>query len=214
MRNQKSIPFYGNSTDNTHCFQAAIRMVLKHFLPKEEFPYDKLDIISKKIKGKGTWPTATMLWLKENGFEIVDIEEFDYQKFIKEGENYLRHAYGDEVADVQIKYSDIDQERKLAREFLKKVSFENRESKIEDISKLMKKGYLLILNVNSNALNNEKGYAGHFVVVTGINNKTITIHDPGLPPTENRIINLTTFEKAWAYPDSSAKNIIAIRKVI
>ncbi|MEK7102513.1 MAG: papain-like cysteine protease family protein, partial [Patescibacteria group bacterium] len=56
------------------------------------------------------------------------------------------------------------------------------------------------------------GYTGHFVVITGFGKNHFTLHDPGLPPLRNRKVSLGRFEKAWAYPNKRAKNIMAFRK--
>jgi len=60
-------------------------------------------------------------------------------------------------------------------------------------------------------LNKRNGYTGHFVVIKGYDGNLLTIHDPGLPPMENRRIDFQTFENSWAYPNDDAKNIIALK---
>ena len=69
----------------------------------------------------------------------------------------------------------------------------------------------MICNVNSHKLNNEKGYAGHYVVMKGYSETGFVLHDPGLPAQENRFVNFEDFEKAWAYPNKKARNIIAFK---
>ena len=59
--------------------------------------------------------------------------------------------------------------------------------------------------VNSRALNNKEGYLGHSIVIIGYTNQEFVLHDPGLPPLENRRVAYELFEKAWAYPDEKAK---------
>jgi uncharacterized protein YvpB len=55
------------------------------------------------------------------------------------------------------------------------------------------------------------GYSGHMIVVTGYDDDGIYIHDPGLPPMENKFVRFEEFEKAWAYPDRKARNIMAFK---
>jgi hypothetical protein len=54
-------------------------MMLKYFLPEREFTFRELDVISAKVEGLWTWPTATALWLVDNGFEVRNVETFDYK---------------------------------------------------------------------------------------------------------------------------------------
>lgn len=75
------VPFYSNP-DDTHCFQACLRSVLKYFRPSEEYNWDALDELSGKRPGKWTWPLYSIGQLYTAGFEAEVIEDFDYQQFI------------------------------------------------------------------------------------------------------------------------------------
>ena len=206
-----NIPFYSNTPDDTHCFQAALKMVLKYFLPAEEFSFERLDEISAKKEGLWTWPLAAALWMQDREFEVVNIEPFDYPRFIEEGGAYLIEEYGQEVGEAQIKHSDIDQERAFSKRFIQRVKIQKRIPAIDDIRELMEQGFVVIANINSQALDSEEGYTGHFVVITGIDHRSIVLNDPGLPGRESYGVSLKNFEKAWAYPDEKAKNILAFK---
>lgn len=203
--------FYSNTDDDTHCFQAALKMVLRFFWPERDFSWQELEKITAKVEGLWTWPTASLLWLQENGFEVKNIEVFDHGRFASEGGKYLVNFFGKEVGEIQIEHSDINQEMAYAKEFIKKIQPIVKIPTIHDIRQLLEDGYLVVCNVNSHALNNEAGYAGHFVVVKGFDNNTLIIHDPGLPPAENRKVDFAAFERSWAYPNEDAKNIMAFR---
>ncbi|MGH7775102.1 MAG: C39 family peptidase [Candidatus Binatia bacterium] len=207
----KEVPFYSNTSDDTHCFQAALRMVMKFFWPAREFSWDELDKITAKVQGLWTWPMAGMLWLKEQGMEVKNIEVADYQEFIRRGGEYLIEEYGEEFGRAQIEHCDIEQERNLAREFVKKIDTVRATPIIEEVKQLLNEGYLVVCNVNSRTLDNREGYSGHFVVVKGYDDTHLLLHDPGLPPLENRKVDVWTFERAWAYPSQKAKNIMAFR---
>jgi len=205
------VPFYPNTQDNTHCFQATFRMVLKFFWPEKEFSYEELDKITAKIEGLWTWQMAGLLWLNEHGFEVRDIEIFDYSQFAEQGGDYLIDFFGKEVGESQIRHTDIKQEIKYAEIFAKKINSEVRIPTIKEILQLLENDYVVICNVNSHTLNNNEGYAGHFVVIKGFTNDSLIVHDPGLPPQENRMVDFNTFEKAWAYPSEKTKNIMAFK---
>jgi hypothetical protein len=186
-------------------------MVLKHFIPHENYDWETLDKLTGKKKNLWTWPLYAMARLTEKGFDVVNIEDFDYVRLSKEGEPYIIERFGKEVGTEQIKNSDISYETKNAEPFLKQCHFEQRIPDLKDINKLLKNGYLLICNVNSCTLNDIEGYSGHFVVVYEIDNAHLTVHDPGLPPHESRKVDHNKFIMSWAYPSEREKNGIGIR---
>lgn len=212
MKVNRRIPFFSNTPDNTHCFQSAIRMVLKYFFPQEKYSWKELDRISAKIEGKWTWPMAGVLWLQEKELSIRVYTTFDYELFSKKGETYLIKEYGEEIANEQVSHSKLTQELGFARRYVKDIPLITKIPTIDTIRRLLIKGYILICNVNSRALARKSGYVGHFVVVKGVDDKHIYFHNPGLPARRNQKVLFSHFEKGWAYPNKKAKNIIAIRK--
>ena len=206
------VPFFSNTSDDTHCFQAALRMLLKYFYPSEDYTWSELDKITAKEPDMWTWPMAGVLWLKEKGLNVLVQEPFDYQAFYDRGVDYMKEEYGEEVAKAQEKNSDISGEQKRALEYINNIDISKQIPTIKDIKKLLQDGYLPICLVNSKKLSNKEGYVGHFVVVKGFDSNSFLIHDPGLPPHKNRQVGFTEFELAWAYPNKRAKNIIAFRK--
>lgn len=208
----KQVPFFPNLPDGTHCYQAALKMVLTYFEEKE-WSYSELDQLSGKLEGKWTWPTASFIWLMKNGFELKLIEEFSYEKFASRGKDYLIDKCGLEVANAQEGNSDLKREQKLAKKFVAaggKVDYRIPDWK--DLEKLFKDEYLIICNINANSLYQFPGYSGHFIVPIAINPEDIVIHDPGLPPSPSLKVNKITFEQAWGYPTEKEKNILAIKK--
>jgi hypothetical protein len=205
------IPFFPNTPDGTHCFQAALASVFAHVWPGRTFTFGELDRISAKVPGKWTWPTAAMLWMIEEGLDILLIEDFDYEDFAARGEMYLVERLGGEVAAAQIENSVIDQELEFARQFAKIAPLECRLPNFGDMHALLKEGYLIICNINAAALYGHPGYSGHFVVVLSCGRDSLTIHDPGLPPKPSLKVDKKAFERAWAYPTEREKNLLAVR---
>jgi hypothetical protein len=205
-----SLPFFENP-DNTHCFQAVLRMTLKHYLPDQDFTWRELEEITAKVQGLWTWPMTGELWLHDQGFELKIAEPFDYQKFVKEGPAYLVELFGEEVGNEQIKHSNIAQEIQYAKRLIEKGLTENRIPTIPEIMRLLDEGYLIICNVNSRRLNNKGGYAGHFVLLTSYENEGLILHDPGPPGYADRRVSTADFEQAWTDPNERAKNYIAMK---
>jgi len=207
----KKVPFYSNTKDDTHCYQAAIKMILKYFLPDRTFSWKELDEMTEKKEGMWTWPIKGVLALHRMGFDIQDIENFDYEQFIRDPMSYLKYEYGEEVATEQSLHSDVGQAAIDAKEALRVIPIQKRIPTLVDLDTLLDDKRLLVCLVNSQKLNRKKGYVGHFVVVWKSTDKVIFLHDPGLPPRKNRQVSKRVFEEAWAYPNEKAKGIMAFK---
>lgn len=208
----KKVPFFANLPDGTHCYQAALKMVLTYFTDKE-WSFETLDRLTGKLEGKWTWPTQSFIWLLEKGYEIQLMEEFSYSAFAERGKDYLIEKCGLEVANAQEANSDLPREQKLAEEFLRKGGkILYQTPRFKDIKNLLNDGYLIICNINANKIVNQPGYSGHFVVPTEVRGENIVFHDPGLPPAPNTKVSKKLFEKGWGYPTEREKNIVAIKR--
>lgn len=205
------VPFFGNTDDDMHCFQAALRSVLAYLLPDRMYDWKELDEITAHAPSLYTWPLAGALYCASQGLKVHWIEAFDYGRFSREGYTYLVEFYGQEVADDQRKNSDIEAEMDRARQLLDVIDVEARIPAREDLVSHIKSGQPVIANVNSMALNDRQGYFGHFVVVKGIDENNVVLHDPGLPPKPSRYVSWRQFDQAWAYPEERSRNLIALR---
>jgi hypothetical protein len=204
------VPFYANP-DATHCFQAALRMVVKYFRPAEDYSWAQLDTITAKAEGLGAWPFAGLTWLYRQGFDVRNIELMDNRRFAREGRSYLVEFFGAEFVAASPLPPDLSPEQAAAASFVDTVSCETRIPDLDDLRHLLADGYLAVCNVNSRMLNEREGYMGHFVVVTSCDANELVLHDPGPPGTPRRRVAIGAFEKAWAYPTARAKNIVAVR---
>ena len=208
----KAVPFYPNLPDDTHCNQAALRMMLKYFLPDCEFSWEELEKMTAKMPGKATWPAQMLINLADMGFDVVMVESFDAEAFVKDGGDYLKREFGAETAEWQIANSDIPQEQRLYKKLLNsRVNYQKRIPLMGDIRDYLKRGYLVKLTLNSRKLNHRQGYVGHSIVVYDINDENVTFHDPGLPAKESRIESLEHLEESWADPNDKAKELIAVK---
>jgi len=209
---KKSIPFYSNTPDDTHCYQAALKMIIAYFSPDENYSWKELEEISAKVPKLWTWPTAGQLWLRNKGLDIISVDSFDREKFILNGEKYLLDFYGEEVGKEQIAHSNIDQEVEIMKRAVENIGYKTGIPTTDDLKKFIDNGYLLICNVNGNTLNSENGYTGHFVVIFDYDENSFFLHNPGLPARPNQEIVIDQFLKAWACPADKSQNVMAIRK--
>jgi hypothetical protein len=189
-------------------------MIAKFFNPRFAIDWEEWSEITGYEEGKGTWSTSGLLWFKENGFEVKHITLFDYDDFAKNGGDYLVRKFGKEIGTWQIEHSNMPKETKKAKELIEKEIVEKREPHLQDIKDFLDKGYLVRCMVNSRRLNGKEGYFGHAVVISEYSEDYFIIQDPGLPPKPNRKVKFEDFEKAWADPNKTAKEIDAIKKDI
>ncbi len=195
------IPFYQafptpGHPKGVHCVETALKMILGYFEPDREYSINELEKITAKKPEKGSWSFDWSIWFVAQGYNIKHYSTFDFEAFKRDGVEYIRRDYGDEIADWQLTNSDIGRARSLVDEYLEKVEIVNRKPTIEDIRSEISQKSVVKPMVNSNVLNNMKGYEGHSVVVLNIDNEYIWFHDPGLPAFKNRKINHEKFQSA------------------
>ena len=195
------IPFYSNP-DDTHCFQACLRSVLKYFRSTEDYSWDALDMLSGKRSDKWTWPLYGVGQLYKSGFQAELIEDFDYSKFITNPNEYLLARFGKEAGMEQIQNSDIVYEVEVAKNY-SSLTGTPRIPTIENLEEFLQRGFLPICCLNLPALYGEPGYLGHFVLPTAIEQESIVFHDPGIntdifPARQNSKVSRKQFEDAWA----------------
>lgn len=207
------IPFYQNTKDNTHCMQAVLKSVLKFYSPKRNYSFKYLDRVTAHKKGLWTWNSALLVFLAERGFQVINIENFNYRKFSQAGEEYLRKTWSKEVFETQKKFSDFQNEQRLAGKLVsnKNIQLEQRPAILRDLFRLFREGYIILCGINPYVLDHQKGYAGHIVILLDIDKNSVTFHDPGLPPQKRHKASLHLFFRAMGYPTKSSAALIAVK---
>ena len=208
------VKFVANTKDDLHCLQASWLMVTKFFKPDFEMDWDEFSKKTGFEEGKGTWATAGLLWLNDNGFEAKQFDTFDYLDFAENGGDYLIKRSGNEVGEWQIRHTNMPLEQERAKKMVESGLWEKTNPTIDDIKKFLLAGYLVTCLVNSAKLNGHEGYFGHQVLVKGFDDTHLFLHDPGSPPIPNRKITFGDFEAAWAdpTPDSKEMNIVRLKQ--
>ena len=205
----QAVPFIANP-DATHCYQAALKMVLRHFRPKSDHSWEALDRFTGKLDGHGTWPFAGLTWLHDQGLDLTNVELMDNKRFATEGRAYIAELAGQEFADSHFRVLDLASVQAEASIFCDKVRCEMRIPTIDDIRRAVSDGCLVVCNVNSRALNAREGYLGHYVVAKGFDEYCLIVHDPGPPGTANRKVSFEAFESAWASPSAAVKWLVVV----
>ena len=184
--NRPEPPFYANRADDKSCSLAVYRSLIEKFTGKPvDWAYvEKLTGFKPEI---AAWTVKALTDLTKEGWDIKVFEPFDYNIYLTEGESYLKAQFGEEIADWQIKNSNVIEMKQYIPEFLKKVNITVKNPSIEDIENMMDEGRLVSLVLNSKALNNQPGYVGHSVLIFDYDDDNLKFHDPGLPGVKSRI---------------------------
>ena len=193
------IPLRGNSATENHCVQAVLQMALKHFFPEQDFSLEYLDRATNHHPGGWTWDTSVIPFLRSLGFAVRVIDAFDMDRFAAEGIEYLRHISSDENVKLQALNADLTLEQRIATNFLNSdhgVEFIKRPGTLADVRQLFADGWLVIPKVNSYVLDGEDGFDSHYLIITGMSERTIYVNDCGNPPQKNRPVAVDAFEKA------------------
>lgn len=149
---------------------------------------------------------------REKKFDMVNIENFDYGQFAEFGEDYLKMIWTNEIFEAQKKHSDFKQEKKLAKRLIreKRIKHIRRPATVSELEDYFRKGYMVLTTINPLVLRKETGYASHIVVITDIDSRSVTFHDPGLPPTKDRIVSRSDFQRAMRSPYRESASLIAL----
>lgn len=190
-----SIPFYANTKNDLRCTQAVLRMVLKS--EGKSYTFTKLDRLTHRRANDWTWNAPVQLAMSKLGFSCLLYEDFNYQAFARKGRAYLEKTFGDEWTSTESKHTSLSDQARLAKQMLKKIGPPKPPATITDMRRLFKQGWYVAPTVNSAKLQNRSGYVNHVVLVTGMDEKTVTIHDPGSPPRPHWKISWSRFQQAF-----------------
>ena len=208
----KDVAFFANTADDTHCLQAAFRMMLKYFLPEQDFSWKELDKMSHKEPGKGTWWFPMLLEIEKIGLRTKYIEKFDYKCFLEEGNSYVIEFYGSEAGSWYLQKSNLLDVKPLIGDFLANSQGQQRVAGLKDLDELLATGWLVGIDLNAKVLNGQPGFSSHMVLVFGKKSQNYVLHDPGLPPRPSRIVTADLLRQAWSYSGPESMALFAVKR--
>lgn len=206
--------FISNTPDDLHCFQAVLRMAWQGLLA-EPLSATEADRMTAFKQGKQTWPFRGMLALADAGASVQNIEDFDPACFLIDPRaEMLRQMHGNaESVDYAIKVADPARELDVIRQLIDhpRVAWTIHPPSVDELLyEVHRPGTAVICNVNYRALAGSDGYSGHFVLVEpGSHSDSLTLQDPGLPPSAGQVVTIEAFTTAWLSPDPGIANIIS-----
>lgn len=135
----------------------------------------------------------------------------DFDKFNHIIHHSIFHKWLGKDYKSQIKFIDLESYNWMVNEGKKKNLFEKRQTTIKDIVKLFSKGHLVSFIVDWNTLKKSEGsYEGHSLLLTGVDDDNVFIHDPDEGPYIK--YSKKDIEKAYRHPAIEDDVFIAYSK--
>lgn len=169
---------FNNSHTGMHCVQACLQMLL-YSMSKPVLSLQELDAITVHDPHKFTWMNDALVWLALQGIKGEFAEDFDYHKFIEEGESYLKTLWDERTFNTQKEFSDFEYERKSSQRMIDAgIRQIPTRPTIDLLRQKYTEGYFVMASVNQFILEGRSEYGSHMVVISNINDNGVTIFDP------------------------------------
>lgn len=186
----KNVPYYRNSPDNLHCLQASVKSVLAF----NGIAFDENEVDQKTgYFGVPSWTPHAVNWFEENNLDVKLYSPFDYQRFLNEGEDYLKvfkgNFYFKEKAEGQYKF--VNEVQQAVANMIRKNLWEKRNLSISDLrSKVNDAKTLAIGKTTDTRLKGKtaNGVSHYVTIIKEYHAGKWQIHDPGLPGKEYRTV--------------------------
>ena len=201
-----------NCSTGEHCVHACFQMVFRTRLGCGVPSFSELDSLMGGIPGKYRWEHGLIAEMPKFGFDVSIIWSFDLERLATNPSAALIEHYGPVVGQETIDKSDMITVAAGAERLLSSSALiERRSPSSADLRQILSNGYYVLLTINQRTLQADPGYVAHNVFVFGYSPRGVLIHNPGPPATCGSEIAWDLMEKAWAYPDDRARNIMAFR---
>ena len=194
-----NIPFR-KSEEDTECAQRCLQMILEYF--EEKHSIKKLSRLTKQLPSGMTWTAGIAMASKKLGFgtKIISKSNFSHEK--DEIEYYKKNT-----KEMKTLHNLIKENKRL------KIKTNETNLSITQLTKLLTKNSIPIILINWNVLTKKKKYQGHFVVLSGYDNKNIYVHNPGIAKAQPFMkIKKELFKKAWESKGTD-KDIVLISRL-
>jgi hypothetical protein len=213
----KPPPFYYNF-DDTHCVQCVLRGVLESFEPTKTHTWEDLDTLTGKEPGKWTWPYRLCTNLSKIGYEIIVIDATDDNDYLEFGiYETLVKMLGVEAANKQREMADLDKVKQDLEEYITLQKQGNltifvRSPNLQDYKDYLSQGFLISSSLNSRVLDGRDGSGSHAVLVYGIDDEYVYLHDSNWENGAQKAVPHALFQQASTSPTAQQWSIMALRK--
>ena len=200
-----NIPFI--QSRGFECGQTCVAMMIKFYFPDFEPDFGEFNNLIGHKAGLYTFPSQNVLLLDHYGIKAKCYCGNDYfaskQDFID--------SWGIKEWEAQEKFVDIKNFLKNKQKMIGLGLFEKRRHTLAELLEYTKNGFLVNIPVDWTTLSGQTGdYHGNFVIISGIEDDDILIHDPDNGPYQR--YSFQALEKAYTHPVIDADAIVVFGK--
>lgn len=173
-------------------------MTARAFFPQTTF--EQIAKICDWEPGYVIWPFRFWNWIMDRGIKVVEYNTLDYNLRVEIGIEGLRRSVPHKEFDFYLKNSkDLDSHTDDIRKAFKhpNFTFHRQTPSIPLLINAVSRADICEVVLNARALDGEKGFCLHRVVVLGFLDGNVVLHDPREDPLPKRRISAGVFRHAW-----------------
>lgn len=195
------VPYY-KSVNETDCGPIVLKMVLEFF--GEEYSFDEISKAERQIDTGLVWSVGIARAAKKLGFRTKMISQTNFRQEENDIEYYRKYASDNGMIVL----------KELADEIKKiGVEIEERNMSLDELLSYVAENSVPIVLVNWYVLAGKEGFSGHFLPITGYDEKYIYVHNPGLASAQDYLpLKRENFLKAWESKGTDKDVVIVFRK--
>jgi predicted double-glycine peptidase len=195
------IPFYKAQTD-IECGPLALKMVLEYFGETHEI--DELSKLCMQTPTGLVWSAGIALGATKLGFEAQFFTK-NAEVIAHENAFYERYANDEGMRILKETMDEL---------YVHDITLKEKNMSVKELLGNFTTESIPIVLINWNTLINKEGYQGHFVTVSGYDDKYIYVHNPGIVnATKHMAILKDVFEQAWE-SEGTDKDVVIIKKKV
>lgn len=207
MIKRLEIPFI--KSRGFECGQACAAMIIKHYLPDFDPNFDEINKIIHHKKDTYAFPPQLAILIDYFGIKSKVFSSDNINRSDEDPDQFKRW-YGKDF-EIEMKNIDLNNFDWMVDEFRKKKMFVLKNTKFEELLRNFEDGYVVCLPIDWNTLINKYGpYEGHFVIISGIENKSVLIHDPDTGPYQR--YSIEQLKRSWNHPAIANDFVVAYGK--
>lgn len=207
MVKRLEIPFI--KSRGFECGQACASMIVKYYFPDFEPDFDEINKIIHHKKDTYTFPPQLSILLDHFGIKSKVFSSDDIKRSDEDHDQFKRW-YGKDF-EHETKNIDLNNFDWMVDEMRRKNLFTLKTIKFEELLELFHQGSLVGIPIDWNTLVNKNGpYEGHFILISGVENGDILIHDPDIGPHQK--YSKEQLKKAWQHPAIAEDYLVAYGK--
>lgn len=210
---QNPLVLIKNEPGALHCAQDCMIMAI-YSIKGQKFTMEEAEKLTGYVKGRDTWPYEMYLSFSKMGILTKSIEIVDPKNFVKDPEKEIKRVWPGKIGDYIINETDLELEKNRIKQCLESsdIVFEVRQPTAVDIMEALKTGWLPMVSLDYGKLHNtNEGYEGHLVIISGMDDKTVELYDPGPPGDEALLVSIEKLKTAIQSPTNESGAVILIK---